>query len=72
MLLTIAIPHSHDIDSLKSTLECLKGQQHRDVEILVNDNALGQEFRDVMADMSQELEASYIMRIPSSRLMTKT
>ena len=55
MLLTIAIPHSHDIDSLKSTLECLKSQQHRDVEILVNDNALGQEFRDVMADMSQEL-----------------
>ena len=57
MLLTIAIPHSHDIGSLKSTLECLKGQQHRDVEILVNDNALGQEFRDVMADMSQELRS---------------
>ena len=54
MLLTIAIPHSHDIDSLKSTLECLKSQQHKDVEILVNDNALGQEFRDFMADMSQE------------------
>lgn len=57
MLLTIAIPHSHDIDSLKSTLECLKGQQHTDVEILFNDNALGQEFRDVMADISQEVSS---------------
>ena len=31
-----------------------EGQQHKDVEIMVNDNALGQEFRDFMADMSQE------------------
>ena len=55
MLLTIAIPHSHDIDALITTLEWLKAQQHEDVEIMVNDNASGQEFSDVMARMSHQI-----------------
>jgi len=55
LILTIAIPHSHDIVGLKSTLECLKDQQHKNVEILVNDNASGQKFRDIMSDMSHKL-----------------
>ena len=56
MLLTIAIPHSHDIEALENTLASLVGQQHPNVEILVNDNAMGLEFQTFIDRASRKFD----------------